>query len=346
MFNIKPLIQDIYSEIPSRDSVYRLIHIFHKLAKSYLQIKYLNGHIDHNNFGININDLAIDSIAELFKKNDRGEFIEIKNYFNKYIPVTNYSEEEILIAARRLVFSSVNHTLYRLYKAHDSSLSKIIRNIKNSVKNNSIGIVERHHGELVIVSSLNRNIKEPLPQMPPELLSIEFYDRVLPNYTIPSMVNTLCEILNEQENYQKSFSVIETAKLIRNIFSSDITTISHDQLEEILLKHDINILISKTLKQVDAFIKISYVDKLKVTTEFKSAYLKSIEEIFINEFSYGRNGNGNYFNILEKYIYGLDRQIYKNEHKNIFEYLVKIAKRKMKSLLTKEFLQTPFNATM
>ncbi|MDI6803591.1 MAG: hypothetical protein QME58_07065 [Bacteroidota bacterium] len=52
--------------------------------------------------------------------------------------ITTSRDEEILSHLRRLVFSKVNHGIYRQYSEIDPSLSKILRNIKiaiNTLKN-------------------------------------------------------------------------------------------------------------------------------------------------------------------------------------------------------------------
>lgn len=78
---------------PSREAVKSFVNLCHKIATAYIKVKIINKIFFPNKFGLSSEDIAIDSIADLFKIDTNGNFLEIKNYFQKYEPIENQKEE-------------------------------------------------------------------------------------------------------------------------------------------------------------------------------------------------------------------------------------------------------------
>ena len=108
-----------------------VVAVAHALATSFLLSKRSAGRLSVLH-GLNHSDLAYDCIADIFQLNEGGTYVQLSAYFAG-INLKLASEEETLAHLRRLVFSKVNHGIFRLYSESDPVLAKILRNIKLAI---------------------------------------------------------------------------------------------------------------------------------------------------------------------------------------------------------------------
>jgi hypothetical protein len=333
--DIKDLILSVIEENPQNEKLFSFINLCHKIAIAYLRIKKKSESYYINNFGMSIKDIAWDAIPELFKRNEEGRFYELKEYFDKN-DIKIKSDVDIWILLRRIIFSVVNHHLYRLNKIFDPSLGKIIRNIKLHVRNDSSLEMSEFLGTTIVHPKNYNTSNNHLPEIQPEFLESEFLSAVTKLNSLPDMLHVLNSILLESENYRKTFPLVETALLIRKAFAmnqifesknNDIDSISKDSLE---------ILINDSLRSIEQKIK-SYIKKSKVDHYLGEIYLKAIKEILKNKYSEDENTDS-YFNILKRYLPELKKEVYLHEHREIIEYLAKTAKSELITLIKKEII--------
>ncbi|MFQ5650772.1 MAG: hypothetical protein ACE5IY_12585 [bacterium] len=114
------------------------VNLVQKISLSYLKYQEVIGkHIRwerNKNMG-ELEDLALDCVAGLFMRNDEGEFVQFKKYFeqNDARP-QELDEVEILVMLRRLVIKKTKQELSRIFKERDPEGAKIVRNIKVAIK--------------------------------------------------------------------------------------------------------------------------------------------------------------------------------------------------------------------
>ena len=194
----------------------RLVAVSHTLANSFLASKATAGTLV-SVYGLNTSDLAYDCIAELFRKDTDGNYIQLFSYFNG-LSLTTARDEEILAHLRRLVFSKVNQGVYRLYSEADPSLAKILRNTKlaiSSLKN--FTEVERF-GEPCIAPSLCDTL-EDCPAIEREFLEQQFIKHTTGREHIPELLAKLSLYLREQNEHSRIIPFMMTGILFRTIYT-------------------------------------------------------------------------------------------------------------------------------
>jgi hypothetical protein len=118
MIHLKPILISLLSDSPSWLCVKDFVRLCHKIALIYLRKKVRSGRLKPTFFGLPLEDLASDAIADLFKRDERGVYVKLLSYFGSP-GWENKSEGELEGATRRLVFSQVNQALYRVYRETD-----------------------------------------------------------------------------------------------------------------------------------------------------------------------------------------------------------------------------------
>ena len=127
--SIAETVRAVVSDTPCDVDTRSMAELCQRVAIVYLSGKVSSGHLDPARFGLDLRDLAVDSVADLFRRSQDGQFPSFQRYFTP-LRKSLVSEAEYLGALRRLLFSHINQHLFRLHREFDPSLGKIIRNIK------------------------------------------------------------------------------------------------------------------------------------------------------------------------------------------------------------------------
>ena len=98
--NLVHLIRAVAGEAPSRTSVNEFTFLCRKIAVVFLRKKVSLGRLYPETFGVSIDDLALDCIADLFIQDDNGTLLQISAYFQG-ISLDDTTDEELLSHVRR-----------------------------------------------------------------------------------------------------------------------------------------------------------------------------------------------------------------------------------------------------
>lgn len=369
---IVPLVRNICASNYSPGDLTEFVNISQKIAISYL--KYLEV-IGRNirpkkSEGVNeLEDVAIDCIAGLFMRNDRGEFTQLQRYFGpKVEPGTSLDEIEASSMLRRLIVKKTKQELSRIFRERDPEGAKIIRNIKVAIRSSNDLKSFREMGRefIYIDRQSNNNCYEKLGDednynwgdnnqssdnpiensdrlkvgIPEKLLYQQFLEKYDPSDSVAAMMKKMIEIVMSYPEYQHHLALDIIATIIRDV------TFQHVR-EKLSNNVDVNSplsdLQSKEIEQVNQGIitiihqKINqqYLRKKKITTEKATIYCRAIVD-FVNEFTQGKETDSN-FKYLKRYIPHLTQKQYREKERSIFEYLVKITKKSLRKKL-KELL--------
>lgn len=100
-----------------------------------------------HNLDTQLRDLALDCIAGLFERNDRGEFVLWQRYFNHHLPPgAQPSRTELLILMRRIVLKKVKQELARIFAERRPQEARILRNLRVAAHKHRDVHLFRHHG--------------------------------------------------------------------------------------------------------------------------------------------------------------------------------------------------------
>ncbi len=369
---IIPLVSNICASNYSPGDLTEFVNISQNIAISYL--KYLEV-IGRNirpkkSEGINeLEDVAIDCIAGLFMRNDRGEFTQLQRYFSPKIgPGTSLDEMEASSMLRRLIVKKTKQELSRIFRERDPEGAKIIRNIKVAIRSSNELKSFREMGRefIYIDKQLNNNCYEKLGDeynhnggdnnqssdypiensdrlkvgIPEKLLYQHFLERYDPSDSVAAMMKKMIEIVTSYPEYQHYLALDIIATIIRDV------TFQHVR-EKLSNNVDVNSPLSdlqaKEIDQVNQEIitiihqKINqqYLRKKKITSEKAAIYCRAIVD-FVNELTQGKETDSN-FKYLKRYIPYLTQKQYREKERSIFEYLVKITKKSLRKKL-KELL--------
>ncbi|MBI5216449.1 MAG: hypothetical protein HY960_11920 [Ignavibacteriae bacterium] len=329
--HIKSLLLRVLEHRSTHRELTEFINLCHNMAVAYLRMKKTNGKFNAENVGLTIEDFAFDSIAELFKYSDAG-FPELTTYFENFTPLESASADEIQNALRCLIFSNVNHRIYRSYREHDSSLGRIIRNIKEYLTEHSSLKIKDKSGEKYICS---KECKTGFSPVTPELFSIQFWGRLPEQTSLNNMLSVIAEILSEQPEHQKIIPLVEVALLIRSVYSSKHTGTSCCE-QSLFTQEELKLFINESLQQTKQFLHISYVQKGKLTRDDAAIFYQTISDILDHEFLTFEQDGLSYFSIMKSHSPTLTQELYNQHHRVIIEYVAKQAKNDLRERLKRE----------
>lgn len=366
-----PLLRNICASNYSASELTEFVNVSQKIAISYL--KYLEV-IGRNirpkrSEGVNeLEDVAIDCIAGLFMRNEKGEFTQLRRYFGPKIESDKSLDEmEVSSMLRRLVVKKTKQELSRIFRERDPEGAKIIRNIKVAIRSSnelrSFREMGREFIYFVRQSNDNSNVnlcetdKNGLEHnqspffpiensdrlkvaMPEKLLYQHFLEKYDPSDSVAAMMKKLIEIVTSYPEYQHYLAIDIIATIIRDVTFQHV----RDKLSNnIDANSPLSDLQTKEIDQVNQYIiniihqKINqqYLRKKKITPEKADIYCRAIVD-FVNELTQGKETDSN-FKYLKRYIPNLTQKQYREKERSIFEYLVKITKKSLRKKL-KELL--------
>jgi hypothetical protein len=335
------LLNAVADETINPSQLTELVKISRLIIQSYL-INYrsnLIGLITRN--GITLNDLSYDCIADAFGRNKDSKFYSLKKFLNSLNhDISRIEKVNLFLAYKSFLIKVTNAQLSKLYSQTDPIGSKILRNIKDAVKEfEGLCITKDLNGlKISLKSSSNENCK---PDFPIEKLSLisKGKNRILNTH---DLLQNIYDILYEQTEYKKSVSLIDMVSIFKNYFNAHYDY-NYEVNEQILLSKfesvDSDVYEILDLKQkVGNFVKekilINYFLKGKFTKEESEAVFLSLNDIIVDWCSgvITKNTLYDYFNCH----YTVTKENYLENIRTKFEYLVKLAREEFANYLLKE----------
>jgi hypothetical protein len=139
--DLSSLVSSICSGDYQEPELTEFVNLVQKISLSYLKYQEVIGkHIrwERNKNVSELEDLALDCIAGLFMRNEGGEFIQFKKYFERSsTDLEEIEDAEIMVLLRRLIIKKTKQELSRIFKERDPEGAKIVRNIKVAIKSAS-----------------------------------------------------------------------------------------------------------------------------------------------------------------------------------------------------------------
>ncbi len=352
-----PLVQNICDCCYSPRELTEFIDISQKIAVSYLKYLELNGRNirPRKSEGVNeLEDVAIDCIADLFIRNEKGEFIQLQRYFrNEFANDDAPDEMQTISMLRRLIVKKTKQELSRIFKERDPEGAKIIRNIKVAVKNSEKFISFKEMGREFVCFKKNtiaadekqesqkskyfENTKSAIPE---KILFQYFLEQYSPTDSITSMLDKMMNIIDESPDFQNYLAIDLISSIVREVTFqhvheklsnnvADNSPIYDIQKKEI--RH-VNDLVVRLMHQK---INDQYLSRNKITSQKANIYCMAITD-FITELTQDKDTDSN-FKYLKRYIPELTQRSYREQERSIFEYLVKVTKKSLRKKL-KELL--------
>lgn len=139
--NLPELVLSICDGTYKESELIEFVNLIQKISLSYLKYQEVIGkHIrwERGKHIGELEDLALDCVAGLFMRNEKGEFVQFNKYFcQNSCDLQEVDDVEIMVLLRRLVIKKTKQELSRIFKERDPEGAKIVRNIKVAIKSSS-----------------------------------------------------------------------------------------------------------------------------------------------------------------------------------------------------------------
>ena len=317
---LREALRSVMNRSPHPQAVNRLVSICHGLALASLHMKRTHQLILVED-SLNTSDLAYDCIAELFQRDEDGDLIRMRIYFES-IDFEGSTDQELLLYLRRLVFSSVNQGLARIYSNFDPGLGKILRNLKLSVQGLGTFTEIDRLGEQCIVPQLCDPLFH-LPVVELDKLQAELSSRLRGIERVPEILSALSRYLQEQSEHSRLVPIMRLALAIRWFYAvKQIPSDLSHPAEEPFAEEDLMAVIQASCADIRRNVADGYPAKRSVSVETVDGYMEAIRRYLAGKLD-GGDPRLSLFESLRALIPTLTKETYNGEHRSRLEYLAR-----------------------
>lgn len=332
--NIKSLLAKLVSGTASEPEINAVVRIAFTFASQRLRQLLKSKKLHLHSFSISTEGLAFDCIAELFQRDEDGQFVELTDYFSGGRELETLDEEETTQQLRILVFSKVNQGLFRPYRENDPVLARLIRNIKLAVKAEPSFKQLDLLGQVYIFTCPEHERNDHLPEYPLEEMERELIPRLDPGSRIPHNVSLLLDVLNNQDGYRRFYSIIDIAVVLKRALarleSVDDQVVHFD---DDLLRTEINQVLTESCRVMRERLYCKYVLTQKLTDEMFGKYWLALEKMVYSIFVLNDGSEASHPELLKQYFEHLDTKTYRLVHRTHFEYMARVVRNYVKAQL-------------
>jgi hypothetical protein len=337
--HLRESIRHILAPHPAPAESRAYIDLTLRIATIHLLKRVNAGALTPSFFGLTPDDLALDCVGPLFARDAQGRFSHLEVYYLS-IGWETLPDAELLAATRRLVYSMVHQQLVRLYRDHDPSLEKIIRNLRNAMRSTMALREDRRGGELWVATAGETPAHRSLPEMPWTYLDGELSGHLHDRTPLREVIRQCATILEGQAIYRRSVPLTSLALILRMAYArfGAVPDVDGDPGESVLRGEEAERLITEALLGIEAEKHAAYVEKGKVTAPTYAAYMSAIRGILYTEFVENDGADHSYLVLLQAHMPGLSQEEYRENHRCHLEYLAKLARERFLARVRHEVL--------
>lgn len=129
---LRQALQTVTGPRPTRRAVRTVLTRCHRVAHAYLRQRQQSGTLREDLLGGDLEDRALDAIADLFERDAEGRFPELRRYYAER-PLAEASPTAVEQDLRRLVAGTVTDWLFRSYTTADRSLANLLQALKRTI---------------------------------------------------------------------------------------------------------------------------------------------------------------------------------------------------------------------
>ncbi len=332
--NIGPLLVKIVSGTASEFDVNAVVRIAFSFASQRLRQLLKSKRLHLHSLSISTEGIAFDCIAELFQRDEDGNFVELIDYFSGERELGNLDEEGTTQQLRIVVFSKVNQGLFRLYRENDPVLARLIRNIKLAVKADSALKQLDLLGQIYIFTCPEHERNDHLPEYPLEEMERELIPRIDARRRIPHNIAVVFDVLNNQDHCRKFYSIIDIAVVLkRAVARLELADNQMQHIDDDLLRMEINQVLSESCRTLRERLYRKYVPTQKLTSDTFDKYWLALERMIYSIFVLNDGSEVSHPELLKEYFENLDTKTYRLMHRTHFEYMARVVKNYVKEQL-------------
>lgn len=301
----------------SRAEINYLIETAQSYAYTYLKYRYKNLNKIFLSEDLTLQELAIDSIALLFERDDEGRFIKLITAFDKWQPPIE-TEEKALFFLNRLVGKSVERYISELLRDSDPFFSKILDSVNYQIEKHGY-IKKQILGTTYIMENEEQ---KKIGNLPDTQFIIDLPVSLFPNLNqlIPGLFHYLKNSTDKEIAIPLNALVAKLKKINANNFKfSDKVEIGNEITIESILENALGISTEK--------LRESYQRKGKVSDYEVKRIEKALANI-TNDIKDGGINPGLHKYFLEQFS-EMSFSDYESKFQNIFEYMYKVLRKEI-----------------
>jgi hypothetical protein len=328
---LRETLQAVLSRRGSAAQVNAVVAMCHAMAEGAILRK---GHLMQliRAHGLNLRDLAFDTISDLFARDAEGRFPMLNAYFVAH-DLTAATDKEAYFLLQRLVLGRVRNGLFRLYGEMDPQLARILRNIKIAAHALETFTEVDRPGESCLAPTLCDTLQH-LPSVDAGQLTLWLSEVTSGNEFIPELLGRLAKVLREQSSHSRIVPLVTIALAFRSLYEQKHTT---QIAEHTTWINDAAIDAEHAIRQCCEALKIAmypkYVDRGKVGAEIFDAYFRVIEEMLEMRFIENDGADFPLSECFQRHMPGIPLQEYRRSHRSRLEYLARLAQDKVTDFL-------------
>ncbi len=352
--NLTQLVFNICSGSYSQAELISFIHVAQKISLSYLKYqemlgKRISGHAFEAD--LELADLAMDCIAELFGRDKEGQFPQLKKYYEgKFAEMPYINDAEVLILTRRLIVRKTKQELSRIFRERDPEGAKIVRNIKVAIRTSVDlhifrelgkefvfqGVYPKWDESMTLTATLQKQLRRTLPPIPDDILHKIFLDNYHTGDSVSASIRRFLLALESVQGYQNFVSMDNLVKLVRYVkfdtcrekmSINDMVPTPSDHLETKEMEAYIEVVMSNIWTRLDT----QYLRTQKLAADKAVIYHKALRDVLYDLIQ--KRDTSSYYRNLKFYINNLTQKEYRQQERSVFEYLAKLAKKEFRKYL-------------
>ncbi|NOY60114.1 MAG: hypothetical protein GXO75_14460 [Calditrichaeota bacterium] len=353
------LVRIICAGTYSQAQLVQFINLTQKISLGYLKYQEVTGKRisgERMETEVELEDLAIDCIAELFSGDGEGNFPQLKKYYEPKLEENpSITDPEVLILTRRLVVRKTKQELSRIFRERDPEGAKIVRNIKVAIRSSEkLNVFHDMGKEFVFYKNgidlgdfdpddsdrISLYLRKSSPPIPEDVLHARFIDIYNPNDSVSSSIRKLLKAVYNLEDYQNYLSVDIVVKLLRRVkfdaFRERLQSEEHvltpvDHIESKEIESYVGVVMDSIWTKIES----QYLLTGKLSTDKAQIYNNALRDVLFDLIQ--KKDNSSYFRNLKYYLPELTQREYRQEERSVFEYLAKVAKKEFRKHLKELF---------
>lgn len=298
---------------PDRTSVARLVRGMTRIAVAYLRLRERRHSIRHQVSPLSESDLALECIADLFRTDATGRFVDLQRRFAA-IDVATGDPESVLAAVRRLVIRKVDDGLFRMLQESDPSLARLIRGLKRAALGRDDVRIEKRHGVLWLV--VDRDGDDGLPT-----LSGEVFEHLLVLAGVSARPATLLDTaigaLRSQGLYAARVPIVSAALALRACVVRCGLPPEVRVADEPAVEDARQVAIAAVRKNR----RLAVVNPHSDGASYEDVYIACAADIVASQFT--GDGSPTHYEAISKHLPTVSPAEYRRRHRTRFEYVVR-----------------------
>lgn len=336
--NVKPLLIRLLSAKYTEADLKTFIEYCYFMALPFVRRKIGMGKLNPGALGLKEGDIVYDCLADLFQRDREARILPLQYYFESLEHGLDELEDaDVVIALRRLLFGAINKNIIRLYAEADPSLGKILRNLKIAVDRSDLVDQLAIFGEPhLIPKALDPLAGFPLSSI--EELRQDFWRYCHSSDNIPGMLKSLYRMFLNTETRRRAVPLIGFAHLIREMYSREWAEERPLTPDETIDVDRVEAIIGEACLALQNEMYDQYVTSGKRSEKEYSGYLRAVRDILIRSL---KDDHGSFHQQLSEYLPATTVE-YLDRHRDVLEYLVKVARKKVAQQLDSDhFREAP-----